>query len=134
MAQPRNINPYATPQELEEKRQRNEFMDLETTLSIHQLLTLLQIEVQGDAAGIYEPIWPLTAKNPPPSILAAPGLSESALLRMAQARSLERLGLVVLDLEGRYWNLTMKGRAAVGWWRECLEAYVLDTQTESSTT
>lgn len=105
MAQPKNLIQQPTQEDLDEDQMREELTELETALSIHHLLTLLQIEV--------DVIYPLIEKGPQ-------GLSECELLQMAPARELERLGLIALDPEDMYWDLTPKGRVAVKWWRECL--------------
>jgi len=123
-------------QEQIEEQWRNEFMELETTLTMHQLFLLLGIETGTEGCGVHEPIWTQITKTPLPPITLAPGLSESSLLEMAQARALERLTLIELEMVdgGACWKLTAKGKAAVAWWREVLADCALDEETPSSLT
>ena len=110
----------AQEQQLEEWH--SEFMDLETTLTIYQVLLLLKIKAGADGMGILEPVWvqctPEWEKVP---LYQAPiALKETVLLECAQAQALERLGLISIDPQEHCWRLTEKGEAAEKWWREAI--------------
>ncbi len=86
---------------------------------------------------MYEPIWSEILEKPPPPITLAPGLKESQLLMMAQARALERLGFISLNLSDQYgahWSLTPKGLEAVRYWREAMLEHIQTERTEPSPT
>ena len=115
----------------------SEFSESETSLTIHQLFLLMGIEAGSEDCGVHEPIWPLISRDPLPPITEAPGLQESQLLMMAQARALERLGFISLshsDQYGWHWTLTPKGKAAVAYWSEALQERLPGAPDEASPT
>lgn len=107
-------------------------IDLEPQLSMYQLFLLLG--VAGKTADYHdprEPMWPYLLHDLP--LDAAPGVSEAALMQMAQAQALVRLGMLRLDAD-QDWALTPRGLVAVEWWRGwLLEVLNLEqpTPTES---
>lgn len=114
------------------QREIDEITNLETVLSVHQLFLLFQIEAGDDGCGMHEPIWPLITKDPLPPITIAPGLTEQALTEMAQARALERLGLLSAHPTEPLWELTPKGRAVVTWWCDALKDWMPERPAEPS--
>lgn len=108
---------------LSEKDLVAEFIDLETTLTVFELLLLLKVAVNDQGLGPLEPIWTqLDGERPP--ITDVPLLSVETLLSLAQQQRLIRLGLLEMymhETEGVLFRLTPKGQEAVNWWAGCLE-------------
>jgi len=102
-----------------------EFIGLETHLTIFQLLLLFSIDARTDSMGIFEPVWPIVSKEELP-LKNAVLMDESTLLEAGQARTLERLGLIELNQQDSRWELTDKGIAAVRFWREGLQDHSAD--------
>lgn len=126
--------PQEVPDEILEQWS-DEFLALETTLTIYQLTLLLKIRAGLEPMGVFEPVWIYCTKgNGGGKLYQAPLLEEHVLMECAQARALERLGFVQLERdpqEGPCWKLTSKGAEAVQWWGEDLRG-MLPNQAESS--
>ena len=118
------------------ERWHEEFLEMETTLTVYQLLVLMKIKAGLEPMGVFEPVWPYcTEERQKMPLYKAPLLPESMLIECAQASALERLGLVVLEndeQEGACWILTRKGVEAVAWWSEDLRE-AMPTPEESAT-
>lgn len=98
----------------------DELMELETELTIFELLVLFMAAVAPEGACPWEPIPNYTGEEIP--LHQAPFLSEKALLELARQQRLLRLGLVTLysgDPVGL--RATEKGMEAVKWWVGALE-------------
>lgn len=103
----------------------SELIELESQLTIHELMLLVRVVVM-DGADLWEPLWhsmfmkdksgELTDIEYP--ISAAASLPECTLRELAGQARLERLGLLVKRETPNSWEfaLTPKGARAVDWW------------------
>lgn len=98
----------------------DEFISLETELTIFELMLLLKIATLNRDQHMLEPIGMTLAEQKDSPLEIAPFLHETTLLQMVRQKRLLRLGLI--DLEEDYTlSLTDKGLQAAQWWAGCLQ-------------
>lgn len=103
---------------LEPEAEQENTHDLGTTLTIYQLLMLFQAARMPDLQGSFEAV--TTSHSLAISVrhhLNETSCSEVDWLERAQARALERLGLVKPNHDNTRWTLTRKGDEAMRWYR-----------------
>ena len=104
-----------------------QLIELQTTLTIYQLVALFQAKNLEGVAG--QSVVVITSHSLSLDIghhLRETSCSEVDWLQRAQARALERLGLVIPDLDQERWTLTKKGNRAVQLYLELVKSQLSD--------
>lgn len=101
----------------------DEFMALESVLTVFELLLLLRVATDATVEmGPLEPIWNLVGMEPRAPIEAAPFLAEKTLRELSLQQRLVGLGMLTLHSgEDSGIRLTPKGHEAVNWFVGTLE-------------
>lgn len=98
----------------------DEFISLETELTIFELMLLLKIATLARDQDMHEPIGMTLAEQKESPLELAPFLHETTLLQLAQQKRLLRLRMIELE-EDFTLSLTDKGVEAAKWWAVCLK-------------
>ena len=108
-------------------------INLETELSVFELMLLFKVATGNQDMGPLEPVWNHISDGT--LLYQAPSLSENSLRQMECQARLMRLGLLSLYQEehGTYFALTTKGHEAVDWWLGELEGMGFQHDTLKAT-
>lgn len=114
----------------------DELMELESRLTIFQLMLLVQAHEQGDGGvGLWEPTWVWVSRDDL-LLYQAPSVLDARTLReLAQIKELEALALIRLeDTSGDgdwHWKLTARGEVAAAWYMSALADHQPDWEATS---
>lgn len=101
----------------------DEFVALESVLTVFELLLLLRVATDATVEmGPFEPIWSLVGEDPRIPIESAPFLPEKVLRELALQQRLVSMGMLRLHPgEDSGIRLTPRGHEAVNWFVGTLE-------------